>query len=303
MDPNRAAGAPAFIVGAYAALPTEPRARDEFYELLRHQEWVEGLEIPYPGDLAADAEVLSRRLAPGWSANTITAIPGTMQRLALDPGFGLASKDAAGRAASVAFTRDIRDVVERLAELGTVIRHVQLHSAPTAAADVDAFADSLDEVMAWDWIGADLVVEHCDRHVEGQRPEKGFLALADEIAVASRMGVGIHVNWGRSALEARDAQAPLAHVVAARDAGVLRGLLFSGAGPEASSYGAAWADGHLPATADEPTSLMGEAEIRACADAARDAVAYLGAKVCVPAAASPHERLAMLARVYAATQP
>lgn len=291
----------AFIIGAYAALPTDTVERDAFYRLLADQDWIDGLEIPYPGGIATDPEVVSSRLAPSWRSNTITAIPGTMQRLQIDATFGLASPEADGRAAALRFAADIRDRVARLAELAgaPVIRHVQLHSAPTAAANAEALADSLAELTAWDWSGAGIVIEHCDSHIPGQRPEKGFLALADEIDVAARCGVGIHINWGRSCLEHRDADAPLRDIVAAGEAGVLRGVLFSGASGQASAYGPAWADGHLPAAPDEPTSLMGAGQIAACAAAALAGGAdYLGAKVCVPPSSTPQERVGWLRHVY-----
>ena len=68
-----------------------------------------------------------------------------------------------------------------------------------------------------------------------------------------------------------------------------------------SSRAQAWIDGHLPAQADEPTSLMDEAEIARCAQAAvAGGAKYLGAKVCVPKDASLEQRLAMLTNIYRA---
>src|SRR5438034_923832 len=81
---------------------------------------------------------------------------------------------------------------------------------PALAAEpqADAFRRSLDELRAWDWRGAALSVEHCDAFVPGQAPAKGFLALGAEIdAIRASHGatpVGVAVNWGRSAIEARD---------------------------------------------------------------------------------------------------
>ncbi|GAB3811820.1 DUF4862 family protein [Tessaracoccus terricola] len=299
METSAVAVDAAFVVGAYAAVPAEPAARDEFHRLLAQQDWVHGLEIPFPGELAEHPEAVWGRLHPEWTANTVTAIPGTMQRLQVQPQFGLASADADGRSAALAFARDIRDRLAQLSELAghQVVGHVQLHSSPTAAAHAEALGESLTEVLGWDWSGARIVIEHCDSLRPGQVPEKGFLSLADEVDVAARLGVGIHVNWGRSAIDERDPDAPLRHVVAARDAGVLRGLLFSGAAETRTSYGAAWADGHLPTSPDEPASLLTPERIRACADAARGSLDYLGAKICVPAEATPERRLAMLRTV------
>ncbi|RFT29447.1 DUF4862 domain-containing protein, partial [Gardnerella vaginalis] len=152
-----------------------------------------------------------------------------------------------------------------------------------------------------DWCGAKLVIEHCDRYIEGQNPEKGFLPLEEEIQIAKNAGVGITINWGRSVVEERNAQAAIEHVREARQAGVLQGLMFSGAGPEATQYGYEWIDGHLPMNPDEPTSLMTSKEIQETTrEALKDdyAIDYLGAKVCVPQDASVEERLGYLSRIH-----
>jgi len=82
---------------------------------------------------------------------------------------------------------------------------------------------------------------------------------------------------------------------------VLDGIVFSGAGPEETQYGYSWIDGHLPAQADEPTSLMDTEQIGRCAQAAiAGGAEYLGAKVCVPKDASLEQRLAMLTGIYRA---
>ena len=82
---------------------------------------------------------------------------------------------------------------------------------------------------------------------------------------------------------------------------MLDGVVFSGAGPEETQYGYAWIDGHLPAQADEPTSLMDAEQIARCAQTALAGGAeYLGAKVCVPKDASLAKRLAMLEGIYRA---
>ena len=291
-----------FIIGAYASHPA-PELEADYYRLLAEQPWVAGIEIPYPGQLATQIDVLAAHLAPHWDFNTITAIPGTMQNVGRDGTFGLASPNEDGRAAALAFTRrlcdDLDDLCNRAGRL--LVARVQLHSAPTRLADADAFKRSLEELLGWDWCGATLVVEHCDRFRREQDPEKGFLSLESEIDIASEVGIGIHLNWGRSAVEGRSAETAYQHVRQAGELGVLDGIVFSGAGPEETRYGYGWIDGHLPAQADEPTSLMSEAEIARCAQAAvAGGAEYLGAKVCVPAEATLEQRLAMLARIYGA---
>ena len=114
-------------------------------------------------------------------------------------------------------------------------------------------------------------------------------------------GIGLTVNWGRSVVEGRKVQTAVEHIEAAAGAGVLAGLMFSGSGPEETQYGYSWIDGHQPAQADEATSLMDEAEIARCSQAAiAGGAKYLGAKVCVPKDASLEQRLAMLTNIYRA---
>ena len=298
-----------FIVGVYASMPPDRGGQADYYRLLGDQSWIDGAELPYPGDLAdADARAwLAGHLPAHWHANAVTAIPGTMRTLGTDPSFGLASPDADGRAAAVAFAARIRDAIADLADRRghQDVTWVHLHTAPTGHPSPQAMAASLEELAGMDWMGAVPVIEHCDRYIEGRRPEKGFLPIGDELDIAAAAGVGVTVNWGRSAVEGRDAAIPLAHVRSAAERGVLSGVMFSGAGPEASQYGYPWIDGHLPMREDEPTSLMGADEVRSCVRAALGGTtppSYFGAKMCVPASSALEERLAMIRRVYDAVR-
>ena len=195
-----------FVIGAYASHPA-PELEADYYRLLADQPWVSGVEMPYPGQLATQGEVLASHLAAYWDFNTITAIPGTMQNVWKNENFGLASPDEAGRAAALDFTRALRDDLAALCERAgrQLVARVQLHSAPTRLAQADAFQRSLAELATWDWCGARLVIEHCDKYVPEQNPEKGFLSLESEIDIVSEAGIGIHLNWGRSAVEGRSA--------------------------------------------------------------------------------------------------
>lgn len=309
MQNTGAAPAPAFVIGAYAAMPSGCEGQERFYRLLREQEWVDGLEIPFPGDLLSRPEWLAGELAVRWVANTITAIPGTMKNLQTNPWFGLASPDKGGRAAALKFTELIRVAVLRLADrIGhPVVKYVQIHSAPTRHAQSRFLAASLAEVCARDWAGAGLVIEHCDRYVPGQEPEKGFMALEDEIQVAAESDVRIHINWGRSCIEARDPGEALQGISEARSRGMLSGVIFSGASAARTLYGPAWADAHLPATPDEPTSLMTREAMSHCALAAvgpdfpgRPAD-YLGAKISVPPDLPLHKRVQIIRTVFEST--
>lgn len=327
-----AAARPAAILGAYASLPEGRQATEDYYRLLSALPAVRGLELPFRDDLGGPAglEWLAAQLAPAWDRNIVTAIPGTMMRVWASAAFGLASTDRTGRREALAFTRSVRDGVEALREAAgrDVVAGVELHSAPSGAPGVahaaEAFGESLGEVADWDWGGAVLLVEHCDAYVAPDRGEKRMLGLEEEIAVVrelDRPGVRISLNWGRSAVEARDASTALEHVRAARAAGVLEGVTFSGAGPVGTRYAEAWMDGHLPLEADEPGSVMSEQRVRECAlaavgplnDGAQGAgsaagtapgaapARYLGAKCQVPAEADLPTRVAMLTRILQAT--
>ncbi|MBV7363971.1 DUF4862 family protein [Actinomycetaceae bacterium TAE3-ERU4] len=294
-----------FIVGAYAAMPA-PEEQAEFYSQLAAQEWVNGLEIPYPAVLATAPQELAKSISSEWNFCTVTAIPGTMQQAGLNDKYGLASPDSEGRKLALDFTRGIAESVSRLHDAcgRSVIKRVQLHSAPCQIGRPDAFAESLGQACEFDWSDAKLVIEHCDKYIPGQSPEKGYLSLEDEIKVAQQTGINLHLNWGRSVLEGRQAQTGLEQTKIAVDAGVLEGYIFSGAGPEETQYGHSWADGHMPAYPDEPTSLLTEGIIREVSDAAQEGnslLKYLGAKICVPKQASVSERVALIKRIYQAT--
>ena len=245
-----------FVIGAYASHPA-PELEGDYYRLLADQPWVSGVEMPYPGQLATQGEVLASHLAAHWDFNTITAIPGTMQNVWKNENFGLASPDEAGRTAALDFTRALRDDLAALCDRAgrQLVARVQLHSAPTRLAQEDAFKRSLAELVTWDWSGTRLVVEHCDKYVPEQNPEKGFLSLESEIGIVSEVGIGIHLNWGRSAVEGRSADTAYEHVLEAGKRGVLDGIIFSGAGPEETQYGYSWIDGHLLAAPRLPSRV------------------------------------------------
>ncbi len=298
-----------FVVGAYASLPKSREEQKQYYDLLETQNWVSGTEIPYPGDLAdtQTREWLANAIPSNWHKNTITAIPGTMRHINFDPDpeFGLASPSEEGRLRAISFFKDIRQAVAEFANIRNScdISHIEIHTAPTRIASADAMKKSLDELAQLDWLGAKLVIEHCDRYIDGQNPEKGFLPLEDEIRIAKDAEIGITINWGRSVLEERSTQAAINHVREARKAGVLQGVMFSGAGPDATQYGYEWIDGHLPMAPDEPASLMTSKEIQETTrEALKDdySIDYLGAKVCVPQDANVSERLNYLKHIYEA---
>jgi hypothetical protein len=251
------------IVAAYAAVPPgpfDPAAEAALYDGLQRQ-GVGGLEQPFFGTLHRhDEGFLLGQLRAGWDV-VLTTLPGTMDRLAGDPVFGLASRDYDGRNRALQFMREARRAVERVnASLGRMaVRAVQVHSAARPAPSRERFLKSLSELRRWDWQGAALLVEHCDAARADGAHDKGFLSLEDEVfAVQNSTGTGAvacSVNWGRSALEGRSALTPLEHVARLRKVNLLGGLFFSGVTAAHPDYGT-WKDSHPPFSTSCPASLL-----------------------------------------------
>ncbi|MFD0704506.1 DUF4862 family protein [Alloscardovia venturai] len=296
------------IVGVYASQPANERDKQEYYTMLAAEEWINGAEIPYPGELAYDDNCawLARVLPKNWHSNTVTLIPGTMQEVGKNQRFGLASCDILGRHEALLYLRTMRDNLDNfLQRRGAAdIRYIQIHTAPKGCADAAAMSRSLDEICSWDWGGAQIVIEHCDKQVEGQPAEKGFLPIEDEIKLACNYDLGITVNWGRSVLEARSVAQANAHIQQCVQANALTGLMFSGVSAQAlGDYSYAWQDAHVPLSVDEPHSLMTPDAVNsavrdACESKKWLADGYVGAKICVPAAAHLNTRIDYLRHVY-----
>lgn len=289
---------PAALVGAYAALPALRADQERFYEGLAGRGIADGLEIPFRDDgIGEDMRWLAAQLRGRFTRSVITLIPGTMVRVGASGTFGLASGDQEGRRAALAFLREARTAAEEVNQLTgeQSVTAIHIHTAPSTTAAGEMFARSLGEIAAtvpaagaW---STRLVLEHCDAYTPDVPGEKRFLPLEVEIPLAREGGIGIAVNWGRSAIEARDPGRPLAQIERLASDGLLEGVMFSGAGPAANRFGGPWADAHLPLTEDEPTSLMDADEVRRCLRAAGGALSYAGAKVQVPVGASVDERL------------
>lgn len=178
---------------------------------------------------------------------------------------------------------------------------MQVHSAPRAPlTSRDALARSLDDVATLDLAGALVAVEHCDAPARGRTPQKGFLTLDDELAVLTGRPERLTVNWGRSAIEGRSAATPLAHVRAAVEAGVLGGLMLSGATGADGPWGPPWEDSHIAPAGDDPAlaasaaSLLDADHAAAALDATQGTAAYVGAKVTThPSLTDPAARVAV----------
>lgn len=307
-----------YFVGAYATAPVteswDPAIQAEYYDGLKAMPNVRGLEHPFTGALhAEDDDWFLANIDPQWDF-VFTGMPGVMQRLGSDASFGLASSAEAGRQAALAFYEQARQAILKLnRHLGRqAVTALLIHAAPRVAADngpdAAALVSSLQTLASWDWDGAALVLEHCDAQLPGQGADKGFMPIETEIEAVTSANcgadhpVGLCINWGRSALEARGVDGPVAHLQAAREAGLLRGLMFSGVSGQEGPYGA-WRDTHMPPAqafgipAFEPSSLLTETEFRRCLQASdASALDFMGVKISVrPDSLSVGERLAYIA--------
>ena len=297
-------------MGAYASSPNvgdwDPALETRYYNEIKSLGYIAGLEHPFGGTLHnKDDDWFLKNIDPNWEF-VFTCIPGVMGAIGKNPKFGIASDDAAGRKEAMVFMQKARDAIAKLnAHAGKkVVRAIQIHTSPNkakASSSQAALVKSLTEMLAWDWQGAQLTIEHCDAYVEGQDPGKGFLTLKDEIAailkVKAKTGktVGITINWGRSAIETRGAAGVAAHIKAAKDAGVLSGLMFSGASGAESDYGV-WRDSHMPPQAlskdgaGAPASLMTAQTMKDCIElAGPETLLYLGAKLGIRPRTAPLE--------------
>ncbi|MCS4484464.1 DUF4862 family protein [Gleimia sp. 6138-11-ORH1] len=291
---------PPFIVGAYAALPAERTAQEDFYTALAQTGWIDGIEIPYPGIFPTDLTWLAAQLKGRFNHSVITAIPGTMGRINADKHFGLASADKNGRSEALKFTREIIRTIDELHQIADerIVTGIEIHSAPSILADKEAFAASLEELSSlFAQANLALIIEHCDAYNPQVPGEKRFLSVADEIWAAKNSSAQITINWGRSVVETHDRTAPAQHIQQLKEAQLLGGLMFSGAGAEATQYGPVWGDAHLPLDEDEPTSWMTAELIAECMQIAGGEQTYQGIKIQTPKDASLATRIQMLTNI------
>lgn len=273
-------------VSAYPLSPAfvnwDPALEAEVLNGLVQLDGVTALEVPWIDGIHPHDSAWFLANAPAVDL-AVTPLPFVMRRIGSHAGYGIASLDEDGRDAALGDLRrvaaDVAEINDRSAARVTL---VELHTAPRGRADADALARSLTEIASWDWSGAQLVIEHCDAHVPGQTPEKGFLALAGEIAAIRDAGgdVGLWMNWGRSAIELRRADAVAVQVAEAAASGLLTGLVLSGATDTPGPYSEAWIDAHHPFASIDPTaqSLLTDELVRDAVRAAGDAP-WLGLKV------------------------
>lgn len=266
------------VVSAYPLSPAfadwDPAVEDEVLNGLAGLPGVAALEVPWIDGIHPHDSAWFLANVPE-VALALTPLPFVMRRLAT-PGYGIASADDDGRRAAIADLRRVAaDVAEITEHSAAHVAVVELHTAPRGAADADALARSLVELGELDWSGARLMIEHCDAHVPGQTPEKGFLSLHGEISAirSSGVDVGLWMNWGRSAIELRGPDAVAAQIATAADSGLLDALVLSGASDREGPYSGPWIDAHHPFASIDPdaASLLTDDRVRAAVRAAGDA--------------------------------
>ncbi|WP_078086102.1 DUF4862 family protein [Microbulbifer mangrovi] len=289
-----------YILAAYATAPVtdtwQPELQASYLDEIRQLHNIRGIEHPFTGQLHPhDDDWFLAHIDPNWDF-VFTGVPGIMARLGENAAFGIASDDPSGREAGLEFYRQMCTAVKKLnAHLNRkAVDFIQLHTSPNrtrASASTESLKASLREILSWDWDGAELVIEHCDAFSERMESEKGFLSLADEITAISEVNkelgtdLGISINWGRSALEARSTEGPLEHLRQARAAGMLRGFMFSGISDKETPYGV-WRDSHMPPTEIfkggnfEPASLLTKEQMALSLELANwQQLDFLGVKI------------------------
>ena len=288
---------PEIIVGAHATMPFERGDQESFYAGLAERDLATALEIPYADSIHEDPVWFASQVRGRFRHGVVTALPGTVRRLADDPAFGLASTDDQGRRAAVEWITEVRRAAEELNQRTgeETVSFVHVHSAPGMRASADAFQRSLADLEADDRFRAEVVIEHCDAYSPIFPGDKRFLSLITELAVADECGFAI--SWGSSALEWQNPDRPRQHVEILAEAGRLRGLIFSGVAAVNTQWGRAWADLQLPLSTDEPASLMTPQRVAECLAASGDQPAYVGAKVKAPAGADVETRLGIISAV------
>lgn len=294
---------PEIIVGAHAAMPSERGDQEAFYAGLAERNLATALEIPFSDSIHEDLDWFVSQVRGRFRHGVVTALPGTVRRLAEEPAIGLASTDDEGRRAAVEWITGVRRAAEELNQRTgeETVSFIHIHSAPGVRASADAFQRSLADLEADDRFRAEVVIEHCDAYSPIFPGDKRFLSLITELAVADECGFAI--NWGSSAIEWQNPDRPRQHVEILAETGRLRGLIFSGVAAVDTRWGRAWADLQLPLSTDEPASLMTPQRVTDCVLVAGDRVAYWGARVKAPAAANVETRLKVVASVVDLLKP
>jgi len=296
-----------FHVAAYACSPNGftwdlPELETTYYERLKENKLVRGLEHPFINGLHLyDDEWFLSNIDTQWEF-AFTCIPGVMMNTVSDPHFGLASDDEGGRQRALAFYKNALSASEKLNKHcgRQAVKAILVYSGPleraldngeTVSTSRESMLLSMEELLSWDWQGAKVLIEHCDKLVEGQTPSKGYMSIEDELEVLKTLkgkglsNCGILINWGRSVIEGRSKETVLNHLRAAKDADLLEGLMFSGCTDTDCDWGA-WEDSHMPPSLEgsdnTAPSLLTKDDIHKAFEIANpDSLTVLGLKISV----------------------
>lgn len=281
-----------FTIGAYPSAPSfyylDEEDESKFFSLLAEREEIGGLEQPCLKEMhPLGNDFLFNHIPSDWKI-VCTAVMYTMGQRADNPGFGLASTEEEGRKACVRFHQHILEQMNICrAKYGNErFSHLEIQSAPLKnSKDVDASAEafltSLKEILSWDW-PCKIVIEHCD-DMKSKRLSKGFLPLINEIEACRNHDLGICINWARCVLEADDVYEPLKAIAMCKEAGILKGLMFSG-----TATGGGWGnhnDNHVPfapfrgSRLQVEESLMTVERAHDCMQLAGNNPEFIGAKL------------------------
>ena len=251
-----------YIVGAYATAPSlgieNKNIESEFYKKLTQiVPEIRGLEIPFWGDdiHPFGADFLLKHIQPKWE-NILTCIPASVVNLKKNCHFGIASDTNGARIEAVEMHKRANRMVHRInSHFGAEsIFAVHIASAPSmnipgVSNSSDSLLKSMHEILSWDWMGARIVIEHCDSYINQDTVEKGFMSINDEIesliTLSSDYKVGLTINWARSAIEGKSPQTVIEHIKMATENDLLSGLIFSGTSINDEKYGV-WKDLHMP---------------------------------------------------------
>src|SRR3990167_8569811 len=288
-----------YIIGAYATAPSlglnDQRIEKEYYQnLIKFVPAVRGFEIPFWGNdiHIYGTEFLLNFINSEWQ-NVLTCIPGTVMGLKSDLHFGLASDNEDGRIAAINMHKKAH---QKLKEINRVFNKnvfiaVQIATSPSVSisgvsSSISSLMRSLVEILSWNWMGAKIVIEHCDAFTGDLSFEKGFMNLNDEIEVlqffSKNHDVGMTINWARSAIEGKSAETVIEHIKKVKKSRLLTGMMFSGTTDINAEYGA-WKDTHMPIAQEGmawSNSLLTEKKIgETMLNISLDQIDYVGIKL------------------------
>ncbi|MBX9743564.1 MAG: DUF4862 family protein [Chthoniobacterales bacterium] len=286
-----------YFISAYASsrtLSTWDEAVETFlFHGLAESPHVKGIEVPIilEGE-AYPLEWLCKTLPKHWQLH-LTTLPAVMTMAQQYPHAGLASKNEEERQRTLALIKKTYRYAEELAQrVGRpVVSAVTLYSSPQQNLEIpcsskEALQRSLAALGEMEWGSIALNLEHCDAFTHEHPADKGFLSLEEEMEVLQQVGgIGLLINWARSAIETRSPEGPLQHLRQALSHQLLRGAVFSGCTSSATNPYGSWKDSHMPPRglkSDEATlkeSLLGEEEIAALFNLIADRDLFLGIKI------------------------